>query len=56
MPATWIDDVLKSGRQLVDAGDGLLSVVDSGEHASPYDRHAVLYDHLAGSGLYNRLV
>ena len=56
MAATWIHDLVRPGRQLVRAGDGLLSALGPGERDSPYDRHAVLYDHVVGNRLYNRLL
>ncbi len=56
MTATWIDDLVRPGRRLVDAGDGLLSALDPGERDAPYDRHAALYDRVVGNGLYNRLL
>jgi len=54
--ATWIHDLVRPGRQLARAGDGLLSALGPGERDSPYDRHAVLYDHVVGNRLYNRLL
>ncbi len=56
MPAAWIEDFVQPGRELRNAGNGLLSALGPDSPGSPYDRRAAIYDRLVGNRLYNRLV
>ena len=47
---------LTAGRTADPAADGILSALAPDDRGAPYDRHAVVYDRLIGSPLYNRVV
>lgn len=46
MSPAWIDYLVQPGRRLRSVGDGLLSVLDPDDRASPYDRRAARYNRL----------